>query len=310
MRSERGFALVLTLVITAILVALVTEFITEVYVDTSSRQYAVDAQQASLLADSGMTGSIKLLQRELGGQSYTSLQDRWASPLVMEEEKGSLRVTVEEENGKLSLNHIYGTNGVPISDGKYEEIAKRLFKKQGQSPDQCDTLADWVDENEEPHPGGAESAWYMAQKPPYHAKNSRLETLEELSLVKGFAGKPLEQLRPLVTVYTDDPAAPTAPININTAPRELLLALDDRMTDSLADRIMEYRKGTPFKNPAELGRVSGMESIATGLQTMLRTKGSVYRLRSEATVNGTIRVIEAVVRPAGLQPTVLYWREY
>ena len=308
MRGERGFALVLTLVVTAILVALVTEFITEVYVDTSSRQYALDAQQASLLADSGMTGSIKLLQRELGGQSFSSLQDRWATPLVLEEEKGTLRVTVEEENGKLSLNHVALPNGT--FNEAYYGIAVRLLKKLGLSPDLCDTLADWVDENEEPHPGGAESTWYLARKPPCKAKNSRLETLEELSLVKGFAGKPLEQLRPFVTVYADDPAAPAAPININTAPRELLLALDDRMTDSLADRIMEYRKTTPFKSPAELTRVSGMEGIATGLQTLIRTKGGVYRLRSEATVNGTIRVIEAVVRPIGTQPTVLYWREY
>lgn len=309
MRGERGFALVLTLVITAILVALVVEFIAEVYVDTSSRQYAVDAQQASLLADSGMTGAVKLLQREVGGKAYTSLQDRWATPLVLQEEKGALRVTVEEENGKLSLNHVALPNGT-FNDAYYG-VAVRLLKKLGLSTDLCDTLADWVDENEEPHPGGAESTWYLTQKPPYHAKNKRLETLEELAMVKGFSGKPLEQLRPFVTVYADDPASPAAPININTAPREVLLALDDRMTDSLADRILEYRKGTPFKSPAELARVSGMESIATGLQTLIRTRGSVFRLRSEATVNGTVRVIEAVVRlTGGVEPAKLYWREY
>jgi general secretion pathway protein K len=309
MREERGFALVLTLVVTAILVALVVEFITEVYVDTSSRQYAVDGQQASLLADSGMTGSIKLLQKELVGKGYSSLQDRWATPLVLEEEKGTLRVTVEEENGKLSLNHVALPNGT-FNDA-YFGIATRLLKKLGLSTDLCDALADWVDENEEPHPGGAESNWYLAQKPPYRAKNSRLESVEELALVKGFSGKPLEQLRPFVTVYADDPASPAAPININTAPREVLMALDERMTDSLADRIMEYRKGTPFKSPGELARVSGMESIATGLQTLIRTKGSVYRLRSEATVNGTVRVVEAVVRlTGGAEPPRLYWREY
>lgn len=306
MRSERGFALVLTLVITAILVALVTEFITEVYVDTSSRQYAVDAQQASLLAESGMTGSIKLLQRELGGQPYTSLQDRWASPLVLEEEKGSLRVTVEEENGKLSLNHVAFPNGT--FNEAYYGIAVRLLKKLGLSPDLCDTLADWVDEREEPHPGGAESVWYMAQKPPYQARNNRLETLEELALVKGFGGKALEQLRPFVTVYADNQTA--APININTAPKELLTVLADGMTDDLAQRIIDYRKSTPFKQIDDLNKVSGMDRFYTGLQGLYAIKGSVYRLRSEATVNSTIRVIEAVVRPAGLQPTVLYWREY
>lgn len=306
MRSERGFALVLTLVITAILVALVTEFITEVYVDTSSRQYAVDAQQASLLAESGMTGSIKLLQRELGGQSYTSLQDRWATPLVLEEEKGSLRVTVEEENGKLSLNHVALPNGDFHKD--YYPIALRLIKKLGLSPDQWDALADWVDEREEPHPGGAESAWYMAQKPPYQAKNNRLETLEELAMVKGFGGKPLEQLRPFVTVYADNQTA--APININTAPKELLAVLADGMTDDLAQRIIDYRKTTPFQLISDLNKVPGMDPFYTGLQGLYTTKGSIYRLRAEATVNGTVRIIEAVVRPAGTKPTVLYWREY
>jgi general secretion pathway protein K len=115
-----------------------------------------------------------------------------------------------------------------------------------------------------------------------------------------------------VTVYGDQPpGAPAAPININTAPRELLLALDERMTEALADRIIEYRTITPFKQPAELGQVAGMQQIATTLLTSISTKGSVYRIRSEGVVNGTTRSIEAVVRmTSSSTPSILYWREF
>ena len=308
MGNQRGFALIITLIVTALLVALVTEFITDVYVSTSARQSYVDGQQASLLADSGIAGGLSLLRFSQTMQpGFSSLQDKWAQPLEIAEEKGSLRVTIEEENAKLSLNHIYGSNGTPTV--AYEEMAKRLFKKQGISLDLLDALADWVDQNDEPHPGGAETPYYAALTPPYAAKNGPLDTLDELRLVKGFTPEVLDKLRPLITVYGDSPFAAT--ININTAPREVLLALDDRMTDDLVDRILEYRKTTPFKFPAELAKVTGMETIATSLLTRIRTDGSIYRLRAEAVVNGTTRTIETVVRAnRGNKPMAIYWREY
>ena len=56
MRGEKGFALVLTLIVTSLMVAVLVEMIHQVYVDVSiSRSYR-DGQQASLLAESGVTG--------------------------------------------------------------------------------------------------------------------------------------------------------------------------------------------------------------------------------------------------------------
>ena len=140
-------------------------------------------------------------------------------------------------------------------------------------------------------------------KPPYKAKNARLDTIGELALVKGFNGALVQQLRPYITIYSDMPGA----ININTAPKEIIAALDDRMTDSLTQQVLDYRKTTPFQYPADLAKVPGMETIALGLSTSTTTKGTVYRIVSQATVGETTRIIEAVVRIDGM---VLYWREY
>jgi general secretion pathway protein K len=79
-RGEKGFALILTLVVTALMVALTAELIHQVYVDTSISRGFRDGQQASILAESGITAAKKLIQFALSNQEYSSLSDTWAKP--------------------------------------------------------------------------------------------------------------------------------------------------------------------------------------------------------------------------------------
>ena len=117
LKNEAGFALILTLVVTALMVAVVTEMIHQVYVDTSLSRGFRDGQQASILAESGATGGAKLLQMALTGKNFTALSDRWATPLKLEDEAGSLEITVTEESGKIYINGLVrpdGTEDPPI----------------------------------------------------------------------------------------------------------------------------------------------------------------------------------------------------
>jgi general secretion pathway protein K len=310
--DNRGFALVITLIVTALLVALVTEFITEVYVDTTARQSYVDAQKAGLLAESGVAGAIGLLRLTLQAKDYTSLLDAWAKPLDIPEESGSLRVTIDDENAKLSLNHIAGTNGKFNDEadptGSYYGTALRLFRKlQLPAGELCDAIADWVDDNDTSHPGGGETQFYSSQKTPILIKNAKIDTFEELAMVRGYS-KIMEKIRPFTTVYAENSVA--APININTAPKEILIALDERISDALADQIIAYRKSTPFKYGSDLVKAPGMDRIATGLQSRITAKSSIFRIHAAAQVNGTTRVVESVVSFASGAPLTLYWREY
>jgi len=302
LNNERGFALILTLLITALLVALTAEFVDEVFVDSSARQNFVDGQQASLLAASGIDGAIKLLQMGVVSQAYTAQADldRLNKLLNVEDEKGTIQVTIEDESGKLNVNAAWGDNGAAIPP--YSDFVRRLFKNMGISLDLLDTLADWRDIDDTPHPAGAETPFYKTLKPPYAAKNGKLATFEELRLVKGFDGATVERLRPLVTVYDD-----CSQININTAPKEIIAALADNMTD-IADKVVDYRKTTPFKLVSDLGNVPGMRAeVVQGLTGYVSVAGTAFRIHSTAQVNETTRIVEAVVNSGG---TILYWREY
>lgn len=308
MKNEKGFALVITLVVSALLVALVAEFVNEVYVDTSSRQNFVDGQQASILAESGVAGGIKVLQLTMASQGFTSLLDPWAKPLKLDDEQGTIEVTIEDEAAKINLNSIAGANGNFID--AYYPLATRFLKKVGLTPDLCDGIADWIDTNDEPKPAGGETTYYRTLQSPYGAKNAWFDTVDELRLVKGFDAKTMERLHPFITVFANSLPGSPAPVNINTAPPEVLAALDEGLSDDLVGRIMDYRKTTPFKSPADILKVAGLDKIGIALQTRIQTKSTVYRLVSRGQVNETARIIETVVRIDGSQATMLYWREY
>jgi general secretion pathway protein K len=313
-RGERGFALVITLIVTALLVALLVEFVNETYVDTSHSHNFVAAQQAGVLAESGVTVGRGLLELELGSSlpglghpAYSSLLDTWATPIHREDESGSLTVSIEEESGKLNLNNF--TYSGSDNDYPWRSVARNLFQKLKLTnyDTLVDSTVDWVGKlDQPPRPAGAKSPYYQSLKPPYNVKGAPLQTVEELGLVKGFSSETVTKLKPFVTVYQGAANELVTLVNVNTAPPELLASVSG-MSDDMVSRIVEYRKTTPIK---ALSQIEGLRSPPPSLLAMLNFRGSVFRIRSEGKVGESRSVVEAVVRISGTNSQILYWREY
>ena len=87
----------------------------------------------------------------------------------------------------------------------------------------------------------------------------------------------------------------------------MLSSLDAGIDDSLAERIIEKRRLTPFKSTGELSQVPGMETIATGLVGRISVNSHLFRITSVSRVKESARTVEAVVRLSG---EVLSWQEY
>ena len=90
-----------------------------------------------------------------------------------------LRYGLTDEGGKLNINALFALD----SSGKVLHDA--LMKLPNMTDDVAWSIVDWIDPDEEPNPGGAESEYYGTRQPPYQCKNAPLDTLEELLLVKG-----------------------------------------------------------------------------------------------------------------------------
>lgn len=296
LQNERGFALVLTLVVTALLVAVAAEFIHGVYVDTSLQRNYVNLQQASLMADSGAKGGIELLRTLRQSGDATALLQALERPLELEDEKGKISVTMEEENGKLNLNAV---------SEFHDQARRRLLRLQGLPEGIGDAVADWVDPDQDPRPDGAEAPYYQALSAPYLPRDGRMETFGEVGLIRGLSPALAQKLTPHATVYGADWA-----IDVNAAPVPVLMALHDDMTEELARAVVEQRRQKPFTSIGELATVPGMDRIANSPGMQLSVRGATFRLVSRATVGEAVRIVEAVVGLDGMQPTYHYWREY
>ena len=96
---------------------------------------------------------------------------------------------------------------------------------QGIDAQLASRLQDWIDENTDALPAGAEDDFYLLLDQPYRTSNTRLSSVSELQLMQILEPGDFEKLLPLVTVLPE-----TAAINMNTVSAPVLTALGENMT--------------------------------------------------------------------------------
>jgi general secretion pathway protein K len=100
------------------------------------------------------------------------------------QDKPCVEYRVTDEGGKIPIN-------VPSGqfDAKLYPLLVHVLTNMGVDPQLTSTIADsvidWEDEDDEHRVNGAESDYYGGLPNPYPAKNKRLDSIEELLLIKG-----------------------------------------------------------------------------------------------------------------------------
>ncbi|OGP64900.1 MAG: hypothetical protein A3K22_00770 [Deltaproteobacteria bacterium RBG_16_42_7] len=298
--SQKGLALIITLLITALLVTVIVEIVYAVHIHISMTSSYRDLQRASPLAEGGVELASMVLDDIMRGKTYTYLNEEDTDKIFAEGDK-VLSLRVEDEQGKISLNTIVYKNGETNAEyyGAYLRLLENLKLENGL----VDAVADWIDINDEPRPFGGETYdYYQRLSLAYAAKNSQLDSMEELLLIKGYSPMVYKKLAPLVTVYTD------GRVNINTATKEVIMALHGDITEDMAQRVIDYRRENPFHDTAEIRKVRGFETIGFGLQGKITVQSRIFRIFSKVDIGGTIREVEAVIQ-TGQNFKTLYWRQ-
>lgn len=307
-KKEKGIALVVTLLITAILVAVITEIVYSVHISASITESFRDGQRAGMLAQGGVELAAMAIKTITKEKNYTALSEDEAK-MAIPVDDGVLSLMVEDEGGKFNVNSIVYPNGETNSENyaMYGRLLKTLGLKGGLS----DTLADWIDINDEPRTRGGESYdYYKRLSPPYSSKNAALDSVEEVLLVKDYTPAIYKGIKRFITVYSDEPIGmnTTFKININTAPKEVIMALAAEITEDMAARVIDFRDTNPFKDTADIRKVAGFETLGFNLQDRITVKSNIFRVYSKGEVGGGLREAEAVVNLQGGY-SVLYWRE-
>jgi type II secretory pathway component PulK len=99
-------------------------------------------------------------------------------------------------------------------------------------------------------------------------------------------------------------------ININTAGREVLLALSPQLNESLVEGIMGYRRATPFQEIGEVKNVQGInDAILSTFSDVIDVKSSNFSVWAEAKVADVVRRGSALVRRDGGNVRLVAWKE-
>ncbi len=300
-RSEKGVALIVVILMISVIVALTLQWNratrSEVYDAANLR----DGIRLFYVAQSGFYVAQALLADDRN--NFDALNEDWAIAAKVNEKvaslfgAGVLRVAIEDESGKIPVNKLL--NGNTYNQSIREMLIRLLIQpefglEEKNAADIVDALKDWMDKDEEPTGGGAETAYYAALAKPYTAKNAPLDCIEELMMIKGitpelYAGTESRPgLKDLLTVYGE------GRININTAPLPVLRALSLGMTADAAAQIDEYRKkiGEDLSSPDWYRKAAAGVDINPQLITV---SSSHFKIIATGVAGNMTRTVRGVV---------------
>lgn len=285
--SERGMALVLVVLVLGILTSIVVDFVYGIYVNTSLLNNWQRLQEISLAAESGVSVAAEGLSQVLKQSEYYNVRVQAVPPMDPFDLDINVSIIIEEENSKLNINKI--VDDFDKTTVQYDMLLRLLDALELDSSTAL-AIKDYIDTD-----GMSEGAGFEDS-----ARNSRMESIDELMLVAGVDPGVYNTLSPYVTVYGN------GRVNINTAQWPVLASIAEGVTEDLAQSAIETRAATPFANPGAIRAVPGFESIQIN-SSLITVKGDAFMVTSSASdANGLRRDISCVLSSGS---NVLYWRE-
>ncbi len=252
--SEKGVALLMVLWVLTVLMVIALSFSFMTKTETLATLSFKEGIEKKFLAEAGIErGMMEMLYRRQNLNSGDS--ELWkanGTPYSDQLGDGKYTVRIMDESGKLNINMLDDSSVI---------ILKNLLIQSGVKAEDADTIADsvldWRDADDLHRLNGAESDYYMSLPNPYKAKNADFDTVEELLMVKGMTREILygtEEKKGIIGFLTVN--SNVASINLNAAPRELLLGLPG-MTAEIADTIISIREEKEMPGPQDFQAALG-----------------------------------------------------
>lgn len=195
-RGEAGYALIAAVASILIFALLALGQVTGMRAAVISGEAEIDAARAAAAADAGMAIAISHL---------TDPDDRrrWFADGRLRRaqfDRAALTIRIDDERGKVPIN-VIALNAADTNEPDPRQLTRmlELAGLEGQALRIArDSLIDWVDDDDDPQPDGAESAYYAPRG--YGPRNGTLATVGELRRVRGFSPRLVEQLAAFTTV--------------------------------------------------------------------------------------------------------------
>ena len=299
---QRGVAIVLAMGVVALATLTATAILVSQSTWARQVELTTDYIQAQTVLQAGADWARALLADDRRVSNVDHLGEPWALRLPpMPVDNGELLGHIEDQQSAFNLNNLVTNGKVNVA-----QLARfrHLLSILSLPPELADTLADWLDQDSEPQPsGGAEDAYYLALEAPYLTANRPLIDVAELALVRGFDDNVRARLRPFVTALPQ-----TTPVNVNTAPAEVIAAVVDGLDLGAAQTLITQRDRGYFRDPAEF--INRLPRGVTAEAQNISVSSDYFLATLRVTIGGAqARGAALLWRSSGGWPTFI-WRKY
>lgn len=242
---QRGVALITAMLVVAIATVLAADSAFRQQIEIQRTASLLERDQARLYAHALEDWSAVILREDAQDSQVDHLGEDWAQQIpFLAIDNGSLAGGLVDQQGRLNANNLVQGDAVdPLALERFNRLLTNLEVPRAVT----DALIDWIDpDSETTGAGGAEDDYYSRQDPPYRAANRPLRSISELRLLRGVDEEIYRRLQPYLS------ALPQAtPVNVNTAPAEVLLALAPRLSRADAEAIAERQQDEGFASVDE-----------------------------------------------------------
>jgi general secretion pathway protein K len=300
-RRVRGAAIVLAMLLAALAATIATTLLWQQQRWINDHEHRRDQVQAQALAMAGVQWARQIVYDNAPANAPVHLGQPWAMRLpAIPLENGSIAGYIVDAQSRINVNNL----GASASQAGTLAAMTRLFASLSLPATLLNAVSDWVDADDQvTNPGGAEDAWYMAQSTPGLSANAPVKRTSELLSVRGDSSAVLSRLRPYVTAL-DAPA----PVNVNTAPPEVLTAIATGLDRAGALALVATREQKPFASIADFrSRLPRVDIVVD--ETLIDVRSNWFEVSIEARQGDTLARARAMLKRSGTPgewPTVVW----
>jgi len=272
LHKQSGVALITAILLVAIATTLATKLLWDNQLSMRRTETMLSQEQARHFATGGEAIAIEFMRED--DVAFDHPSEGWGQPLgpieigIEELIMGQMQGALTDAQSRFNLNNLVPARGSP-PDPRAREQFEELIGLLKLEPAIVDSVIDWIDEDTVPEPLGAEDGTYTALDPPYRAANNYLTSVTELRAIANIDEEAYELLRPYVTAIHPTwcgAQGGVLPINLNTAPAEVIQSLHPSISTGDAESWVEERGETGWENwnevtnwPADLQSMQGTE---------------------------------------------------
>ena len=318
---ERGVAVITALLLTTLAISIVASLFWQQQVQVRSMEnQRLHLQTKWILRGALDWSTLVLFQDGIDHRDYTSLDQVWATPLAetrldqyVERQRvegetfdASLSGNITDACSRYNLRNLGMSRGLP--DPQQQVIFKRLLNNLQLDQGLALRIATFVAAGLPATTDEGNDPTKQTQAAPVTGAPMKILQVEDLLSVRGVTPAIVERLRPFVTVLPEK-----TPVNVNTAPAEVLAALMATMSVSEANTLIVRRKQAAWRDinyfSSQIGESRALEPASADVKSDWFLVETRIRL-DRAALNAQALIQRAPGLMAGGGPRVVWIRQY